>query len=175
MRDNKVNPWRRCSWMQHRLPSELVLFLWTSHIQVIDEQFFYPIKWQHAWNIDTMRKEKRPRDMVESFHNSLQFSTAQNNTTMKSHYTEVKETSLMDQPSLHIPHEVTLSSPGYSPVFHSVLHPSVNIGNKNHVINFSRSKRFMRVFMGQGCVTHNWKLKVGWQVSFTLRSLYLHG
>ena len=80
MRDNTVNPWRRCSWMEHRIaiPACLFFFIfmkvpYTSHRRTI---LFYPIKWQHAWNIDIMQKEKTPWEMEESLHSSLQFSTA---------------------------------------------------------------------------------------------------
>ena len=75
MRDNKVNPWRRCSWMEHRIAIPASPFFYEGPVYKSSKNnFFYPIKWQHAWNIDIMKKGKIPWEMLESLHSSLQFS-----------------------------------------------------------------------------------------------------
>jgi hypothetical protein len=112
MEDNKASPWRRWSWMEQKPALRACLVFmkvpYTSHRR----KFFYPIKWQHAWNIDTTRKENRPREILESFRHSLQFRTLQHNTRMKRHYKEVNENIPMDQPRWH-------SSPMYLSLFPS--------------------------------------------------------
>lgn len=150
MEYNTVNPWRRCSWMEHRLALRACLVFmkapYTSHRRTI----FLPNKMTACMKYRYHEEIKEIKGYGGEFTQqpAVQYPPAQYQNEKSPYWGEGKKphgSTSFTYPSRNY---TSLSRPLPCIPLRS-SYPSVTVGNKNNVINFPSRKRFMVLVMEQ--------------------------